>query len=1017
MIFVKRNLFRGLWFFLLKFAAGTSECRTKFSVKFFLSFFYFSVCASVFAKNIFADINKYYSHDLSSKFQEKEIFYLDSPSKISGFFTTNHRQLTFSSVFPSAINFNGSSVSFSDKSGIVIQNPAKDKTFYRIEVLLEDVSQTDLTGFLTGIDVLWSADAPTTGLSVGLDTANSPSTYWFDGSNFKTESEVSASEYEFSRLAQSRLLRRRLGEVKVEIFVTPVGIYAMVDGMNLGSFPDLYTGPYTLDSQKINFIVLGKWNSGGNPVSFKNLKIYELDDSLSSLDEINAHFIKKTVESDAFSSMITGLSSDTSGGGNFSNALWLAFVYRAYDYYFRTDHRADVQDLVDFYLSYLPAYVDRYLPLYDSVYAGNLNHGFVNSLQSDPFVVYGIYDYLRRDQVSSVQVQYARIIDKTSAYIFRENCQTVNRPNTGINYNFKWNDCFPTNIWYVDDTYAEEVSWLLSFYAGYYANFPYDSPRSTKVLDYLTFLGFHHLSSGFQGQEGSSIRQVFGDQIKFNSLPDRFLDFKSQYIWNDGLVDNHDFHPSVNYSMGTVGTVAIVKNILEKNSISLPVLNNNLNLVYQKSLKEKLDTTTFRHNQWIPKNTNQFKTDNYIFSPNGSLIDFYGASNPSRVEDWAAVFSNYHLFENMGDYAVSDAFSKNVYYKFFSGSGKFFCSHFDSFVSPDLDKCDFPWVKNSLSSLLNKGNETYSSLTAFIYSQNDNSLLRQSFLSADGKTVWFRECAIISSGIGSCSGSLWQSVSLNNLRGSGGESYRDIEFFIWPKTSGKILFQSFLSTDGKTLWSRECSLLSSGIGQCGSSWQNSDLSNLTGQGNESFLSYSAFSYPRENENRLFQSFLSSDGKTLISRDCPIDSCGGVSWEKKNLSEVAEVKNLQVKSYKAYLYPQFGEYRLRQHFLNQSGNELYYRDCYLQDQKCSASNKKFFNFLFSDALYSLLFSLRSDFQPKTNLEKDLNNDSLVNSNDLLYLLPYVYRPVENCLRCDLSGDDKINQVDVAVFLNE
>jgi len=118
-----------------------------------------------------------------------------------------------------------------------------------------------------------------------------------------------------------------------------------------------------------------------------------------------------------------------------------------------------------------------------------VNHDLINSLQSNPIITWGLSGYLTSQQLESARVEYAKVIDKIIDYT---------RP-----YDKDQGLRFPDSIHYRADTFAEENSWILSFLTGFYALYPGDS-RAAKILEYIKFYGFHHLS------DGKSIRQVYG---------------------------------------------------------------------------------------------------------------------------------------------------------------------------------------------------------------------------------------------------------------------------------------------------------------------------------------------------------------------------------------------------------------------------------------------------------------------------------------------------------------------------
>ena len=602
-----------------------------------------------------------------AKFGQQEVFGLSSTNQIA-YFQGDLKSGIQTGPLPSSIVFSGNSVTLKDqRTGIVIANPLQNDPFYKVEVTLSETNQQNLIGYLTMIDDWWSNQYTTHGLSAGIDTNKSPSTYWWWHTDFKTPPQISQDQYDWSMRALNKFVKRQTGDVKIEIYVTPNGTYPVINGANFASFPDLYIGSYIYrNPAPLKYIVLNKYNDGGDSVTFKDLKITRLDNSLISVEDVNAYFIKQAVESNVFLQLLNN-SASFNGINGFQNALWVAFLYRGYDYYFGTNHRTEVQQMTDKFLDYLPTYVNDTINSYNTRVcitqypmgwneAKCTNHQYINAIQATPFIFYAISDYLRNDQIATAKQQFASLIDAAMNSI-------------------KSDGSFPDNgSVYIGNNASDEVEWLTVLFAGYYANFPNDHPRADKALDYLKFTSFLVLS------DGKSMRQVYGDSIKFNYLNDSFRDFTAQYIWPTGEGDHHWFHPSLNYSQGFVGELAVTRNFFDKIGLDIPTLTHNLDLVYNKSVKENLNIQTFHLNHPNPKydpnrlnNPPQIEQDTYTYNPDGSIAYFEGRTSPSLVEDWGNIYTNYHIIENYGDYTTADQFAKNIYYSFYSGSGKLFC--------------------------------------------------------------------------------------------------------------------------------------------------------------------------------------------------------------------------------------------------------------------------------------------------------------------------------------------------------
>ncbi len=595
-----------------------------------------------------------YPDNLTGKFAETEVLCLSNSNQLYGYFTTNHKDVT-QGTLPSIIQMQGTSITFTQKGGVLVSNPIPSESFYKIEATLQDDNQQSLVAFITLIDNLWADGVTTNGLSCGIDTTSSAKTYWYTHTQLKTASEVGQTNYDFSKRAQSKFLRRSNGQVNIQIYITPNGIYPVINGANFGSLPTLYTGSYTYqNSHPINYISLGKWDTSSNSVRFSNLRIVKLDSVINSVDEVCAHFIKKTAESQAFLNLISDEAS-MNGTAGFQNAMWASFLFRAYDYYWHTNHIDQVRNYFDMYLNGLTTYTNQNLPRYATEPTINVNHSFINSIQSNPVVLWGLRDYLRTDQIESARFQFARIVDTAMQYV-------------------KSDGSFPVSIQYHGDTFAEENSWLLCFFTGYYVNFPSDNEnnRASKLLDYIKFLGFHHMS------DNKSINQVYGSSVTFTHLNDSYRNFVSQYIWTDGLIDNHEFHPSVNYSFGVIGSAALARNLLEKRGVFIPTISRNLEICYNVNIKNRLNISAFRVATPNPRfdqyGNLRIEEDYYQFDADGVITMFSGRTKPSLVEDWSAPFTSFSVIENYGDYSTALTYARNIYYSYYTATGKLFCN-------------------------------------------------------------------------------------------------------------------------------------------------------------------------------------------------------------------------------------------------------------------------------------------------------------------------------------------------------
>jgi hypothetical protein len=528
----------------------------------------------------------------------------------------------------------------------------------------------------------------------------------------------------------------------------------------MSSLPNLYRGSATYyPTQKFNYIVLSKWNEGGDPVAFKKLSVTKLPVSPTDVAGIDKHFITTPFSSPDFINDLWSIENDSStklttvingevekwnpitrrddikikdprthydpGTDNRATFIWLAGLYRIKDYYFGTNSKNEVQYLYGRYLSapsmcgstyntnktcdlsYITNEFAKYAGTDTSTYGENyfhcgyhdtqgdaeecpvgLVHSLINNRQSEPFMTYLVADYLSQAQKDAVRPIYAKIINEAVRRMKTDGVYprgTKTDPKSLLTTNYQW------------DTYAEETGWMTDFLTGYYLAFPYDyeltqvpnqaagvkKPRAELLVDYINFLGFHTLSNN----PLESIQSAYGGAVHFKHLDSSFAAFKSQYLYSDGTIDNHGFHPSINYAYGIYGSIAIARNLLIKNGINLQTLNHNLDLAFTANTYNKMDIKALRHKvpntqifgllQSDLKPTN-IPPERVIINPEDWYEDpyptdllskgFMGQTNPSLLEDHGNTYTGYHVGVNYGGnlpYALS--WAQSVYYLYHNG--------------------------------------------------------------------------------------------------------------------------------------------------------------------------------------------------------------------------------------------------------------------------------------------------------------------------------------------------------------
>lgn len=631
-----------------------------------------------------ADYQSFSATNYSNLFSEEVIFELNNPCQVNKYIGVNDNLKVQNTVtncqLPSTVSFSGTNYSFPQKTFLIINNPAKDIPFYKVEVTLTDDGISDQRAFLTLIDNLWGAstlNAIVAGINTTATQPNgSKTTYWYDHTKIYPQSPASQSmpqnQKDFDTKVKNALLNRRSGDIKLEIYVTPKGSYAMIDGKNTASFPNLYSGSYLFDWNKFNYIVLSKNDASAAIARFKNLKITKLPNPVVNTQLVNAYFMKSFMDITNLRETPPNYSCVTSEGNvAFNPGVYLgkAFNIRAYDYYFHENHSEDIKWNVDVALKFLQDCVDVTASSYGKYNTTGLNHDGslgnsylslnINRIQALTSYLGFVSDVLTSEQLRSAQISFAKAVDITDLYY------------KGIGMENNQNLAFFSKEHYRGDSFMEEVSWITNYYTSYLRFFK-DVYREQRLKDLIHFGTFHTFS------QGDSIGSRFPD-FKFSVLPDEYLRFASRYIHDTGEIDNHGFHPSVTYGsnallslMNKIYVMDILKmdTRLPKRNIS-QIYGNSYNLVNNKTLK--LNTFLPQYEWKNGKYTNEKKIseDIYYFDNSNKLFAVTLLSKPSGLEDWGSSYTNYHGFEALakitdGNLAKANENAASVYYLFYN---------------------------------------------------------------------------------------------------------------------------------------------------------------------------------------------------------------------------------------------------------------------------------------------------------------------------------------------------------------
>lgn len=665
------------------------------------------------------------------------------------YFTDNQNVQTTNK--PGAITKSGETYTLSGKSGVIFKNPLQSEKFYKISVTLVDSDTKTAIAYLTGTDSLWgNTTGPVKGISAGLNAPGNPGAYHIDNtdrmakySTLSTAKETVVtpnpneplkqypSQKEMTDLYWSRFINRHPHDVLVELYVTPIGTYAVIDKFNTFTLPNDYAGRPVLSAGPINYITIGKWDTAKDVVTFKNPKVTKLDADVGSIDEVNAYFIKK-----AYQETYPAAKQQMANGSlSWGQALEMAMLLRGYDYYFASPgaNRAQAQSFLKYALPKLKAHVTANLPRYNIANYGknsvmnqcektrpaqaitpnywtycsdkgktaagkaagygeraiNVNHSFINQLSGTTLQLLGAQDYMDPALSEEFRKVLAPVIDASTAHIFPKSADG--------SYNPEYFMFEQTGDWYQGDTAMEEYSWLINLYAGYYGLYYYDNDpvtqRASKILEWLVFLDHHGYS-----EKRQSLADAFGKSFTWKFLPPPALTFTTQTVWPDGKIDNHDFHQSVNYGIPSSSDYSRI--ILQRiGGHKLPSVRTNQKKMLENSFKAGMDVNTLRRRAGTvqrlrdPEDTiarSTYTKDVVSMegasSPRAGLVAaYFAAGTPSLLEDWGNSYIYYHIPLVLEDYAFATQMARNVYYSHYNATGRFFCNH--AGIAPSASTC------------------------------------------------------------------------------------------------------------------------------------------------------------------------------------------------------------------------------------------------------------------------------------------------------------------------------------------
>lgn len=656
----------------------------------------------------------------------------------------NFYQSSNASNFPLITNNNNEWVFDTAKSGVIFKIPeeARSSGFYKIEATIEEPDYLNtFHAYLGAYDDLLTNNPNANGMISGLkDDATNYTLYFETSDRTKAKAAKESSLTDAQKAHNDRFTRwvpvsldtnwqktdspaRLKRKIKFEIYVTPLGMYTVMDGYNMSTIPgDYIGGPLQLNTNP-RYIYIGKFSLAESakldnseiPVrqqaKFSDIKVTTLDTTVNTVQDVNMYFIHKFVKEGAvekFRALQTV--SDKSYKLNFMQAMWVADTLRMYDYYYGTDHKADVISFTEYALRDpdfgFQKYIADKLPEYSKATATwqqSLNGYYRCEAVVDPIKkdvcnknrVKATVD-VNHDVINTLNIALYQlaIVDSYIPSSLRTEYMNTFAPlvDESLNY-MKGDGTFPpSGDWHIGDTFMEEFAWLQSFYTAYvglYYNLDTSPTRIPRLLDYITFIDSH--THG----KSKSLRETL-PEYTFSYLSDDYLDYKIRTIHDDGKIDNHNFSPSINY--GTPGSRVFSWNFLKSMGIAIPIAQNNTKQVFETTTKQNLDLLTLKHKPTTitktvvdPRDSRSnpilFPTDHYATIPAQDAknigqawkayinYDFYARLTPSLLEDWGNSFTGYHTPEAMGDYEYANQHAKSVYFLHNPSTGRFFCSH------------------------------------------------------------------------------------------------------------------------------------------------------------------------------------------------------------------------------------------------------------------------------------------------------------------------------------------------------
>lgn len=238
---------------------------------------------------------------------------------------------------------------------------------------------------------------------------------------------------------------------------------------------------------------------------------------------------------------------------------------------------------------------------------------------------------------------------------------------------------------------------------------------------------------------------------------------------------------------------------------------------------------------------------------------------------------------------VADPYIRQTYLNDLGNAIHFRTCHWNK-ASEAPENCN-NWKIEKVIAPTTPGDDTFRQYTAFIFPRNQTTDgIREIYLNKSGTRIYFRTCGwdVNSDSAVNCS-TQWTPQEISNFTGKGNPSYRNYYVYYFNNPSGgHLLRQMYVNEIGDKIYHRTCkwNILNQTAVSCPNVWLTQDITNITNPNSASiaktvyggylFFLYSNDPNPGLWPNRIRQIFLSQNGDKVYYRSCNWDSNQGTA---------------------------------------------------------------------------------------------------------------------------------------------